>query len=186
MYPIADGWSARMDAEVTRGHMGAKLAFTRLSFPPYMSDAAFEYVLEAVHLVADEGWKLLPQYRFDAASGLFCHRAAAEPAARLGFGAAPPATAPESVLPGQLAAARAVVARAAADAPAGPLADPPVSDEFERVRWFALPGEALAELRAADYRIGARRRSSTTVQRPGRTRALARAVMPWAARARSR
>ena len=32
MYPIDDAWSRRMDAEVAKGHLGAKLAFTRLTF----------------------------------------------------------------------------------------------------------------------------------------------------------
>ena len=39
MYPIDDVWSARMEAEVARGHSGAKLAFTRLSFNFFISEA---------------------------------------------------------------------------------------------------------------------------------------------------
>src|SRR5262249_34868394 len=74
-FPIDDVWSHRMYAEAARGHLGAKLALTRLSFPYYTSEAAFDYVLAAVHLIADEGWKLLPHYRFDPDSGLWRHRA---------------------------------------------------------------------------------------------------------------
>jgi selenocysteine lyase/cysteine desulfurase len=142
MYPIDDAWSARMDAEVRRGHLGAKLAFTRLSFPYFVSEAAFEYVLAAVHLVADHGWRLLPLYRFDPASGLWSHRDA--PAAALpGLdealrGAGAPRSAPERVLAAQLEAARAILASADATAPP----DPHVSEDFERARWFPLPGEA--------------------------------------------
>ena len=62
-----------MDAEVARGHLGAKLAFARLSFNYFMSETVFEYILEAVHLVANEGWKLLPLYSFDPGSGLWRH-----------------------------------------------------------------------------------------------------------------
>ena len=62
-----------MDDEVARGHLGAKLAFTRLSFNYFISETVFEYILDAVHLIADEGWKLLPLYRFDPDSGLWRH-----------------------------------------------------------------------------------------------------------------
>jgi hypothetical protein len=65
--------SAAMHEEVARGHLGAKLAFTRISFGYFASEAAIGYIVDAVHLVADEGWKLLPYYRFDPASGLWEH-----------------------------------------------------------------------------------------------------------------
>jgi hypothetical protein len=58
-------------------------------------------------------------------------------------------TAPESALRGQLAAARRIIREVEAAPPAGPLADPWVGEAFERIRWFPLPGEALARLRAA-------------------------------------
>ena len=103
-------WSA----EVASGHMGAKLAFTRLTFNYFISEAVFAYILDAVHLLADEGWKLLPLYRFDPATGLWRHRdAAPDPPTSLRrpleheprrF-----ATAPESALAGQLATARRVI-----------------------------------------------------------------------------
>jgi len=64
----ADGGQCR------RGHIGAKLGFVRLSFSYFISDEVFEYILEAVHLLADHAWKLLPLYRFDACSGLWHHR----------------------------------------------------------------------------------------------------------------
>jgi selenocysteine lyase/cysteine desulfurase len=158
-FPIGERWSRCMHAEVARGHLGAKLALTRLSFPYYTSEAAFEYVLDAVHLLADEGWKLLPQYRFDPATGLWEHRAATHDAPgslRAMLEGAPPrfAQAPESVLGGQLEAARRIICAAEADPPAG-LADEPLNPEFERIRWFPLPVDALARLRRASVRAAA-------------------------------
>ena len=122
LYEIDDRLSARMHAEVARGHMGAKLAFTRLTFNYFISEAVFAYILDAVHLIADHGWKLLPLYRFDPDSGLWRHRAGvpvapASLSAALQDGPRPFATAPESVLPGQLEVARQVI-RAVAGAPA--------------------------------------------------------------------
>ena len=75
LYEIDDRFSARMHAEVARGHMGAKLAFTRLTFNYFISEAVFAYILDAVHLIAEHGWKLLPLYRFDPDTGLWRHRA---------------------------------------------------------------------------------------------------------------
>jgi hypothetical protein len=157
MYPIDELWSQRMDAEVAKGHLGAKLAFTRLSFNYFISEAVFAYIVEAVHLVAREGWKLLALYRFDPDSGLWEHRAGVpDRGAGLGDltamldGATPRfATAPESALAGQLDAARKIIAAADALAPTGPVHDPALSDDFERIRWFPLPGEGLAQLHAA-------------------------------------
>jgi hypothetical protein len=81
MYPVDDPWSEGMHAEVVRGHLGAKLAFTRLSFHYYLSETAFRYVVDAVRLLADEGDKLLAHYAFDPDTGLWRHRRAGECAA---------------------------------------------------------------------------------------------------------
>ena len=51
-----------------------KHGFVRLSFPYFMSDADIRYVLDAVELVASEGWRLLPLYGFDAKQGGWFHR----------------------------------------------------------------------------------------------------------------
>jgi selenocysteine lyase/cysteine desulfurase len=153
MYPIDEEWSRRMDAQVSAGHMGAKLAFTRLSFNYFITETVFEYVVGAIHLVASEGWKLLPHYRFDPDTGLWRHRARArEPRLRLhdvmpaleaptsaGQGA------PESILTEQFARAQRIIEAAGATAPPHPLPEAPVSEEFERIRWFPLPSEGFAQ-----------------------------------------
>jgi selenocysteine lyase/cysteine desulfurase len=148
LFGIDEEWSRRMHAEVSNGHMGAKLALTRLSFNYFISETVFEYLVNAVHLIADEGWKLLHLYRFDPRSGLWHHRdGAVDPPPTLGdFGAAPPRfpTAPESVLGSQLETARRIIRDAWP--PAGGVEDPPVSEEFERIRWFPLPSGGRVRL----------------------------------------
>jgi selenocysteine lyase/cysteine desulfurase len=157
LYAIDEGWSTRMEAEVAKGNAGAKLAFTRISFNYFISETVCDYIVDAVHLIAGEGWKLLPLYRFDPVTGLWHHRSAApEELPRLrdvltGGGGRPP-SAPESVLPGQLQAARRIIAAVQGRPPVGPLDDPELTDEFERIRWFPLPSEGLARLRAANTR----------------------------------
>ena len=153
-YAIDERWSTRMEAEVTNGQLGAKLAFTRLTFNYFISEAVFAYIVDAVHLLAHVGWKLLPLYRFDPATGLWRHRDAPPDApttllAQLEREPVPFATAPETVLAGQLVTAREVINAIDEHPPRGPLDDPVVSDEFERIRWFPLPGEALAQLSGA-------------------------------------
>jgi hypothetical protein len=106
-----------------------------------------------VHLVAREGWKLLPLYSFDPVTGLWHHRSGAReepPRLRDVLASDRPRlrSAPESVLPGQLQAARRIIAVAQARADGGPVDDPALSDEFERIRWFPLPSEGLERLRA--------------------------------------
>ena len=155
MYPIDDDWSARMDAEVARGHMGSKLAFVRVGFNYFISETVFEYIVEAIHLLANEGWKLLPLYRFDPHSGLWHHASGhAGPSLSLDdvpFNSERPwslAAQPESVLARQLAEARRIIREVEAAPPTASLDDSTVTPEFERIRWFPLPGEALAQLRA--------------------------------------
>jgi selenocysteine lyase/cysteine desulfurase len=62
LYGIDDRWSDRMSAQAVKGQMGALLAFTRVTFNYFISEPAFAYILDAIHLIADDGWKLLPLY----------------------------------------------------------------------------------------------------------------------------
>jgi hypothetical protein len=140
-----------MEAECRRGHIGAKLGFVRLSFAYFISDEAFEYILEAIHLLADQAWKLLPLYRFDPDSGLWHHRDHHRVVPTLADAHLPCATRESGgALARHLEQARQIV-RAVESARANLSAsDPVVSEGFERLRWFPLPGEALATLRESD------------------------------------
>ena len=157
MYPIEDAWSEDMNAEVSLGHLGAKLSFVRLNVNYFTSEPVFDYLLEAVHLVADHGWKLLPLYRFDPYSGQW-HHESGRPRPPLTLhdvsfasGAlefhGPRATEPESALAGYLEEARRLFAELEASPPDEQVRDPTLTPAFERIRWFPLPGEALDALR---------------------------------------
>ncbi|HEY1366665.1 MAG TPA: aminotransferase class V-fold PLP-dependent enzyme [Gaiellaceae bacterium] len=159
LFEIDDDTSAGFEAEVRLGHEGVKLGFFRLSFNYFVSETVFEYIVQAVHFLADEGWKLLPLYRFDAYTGLWHHREGrsvppltlhdlAYSSGTLEF-RGERATEPESVLPTYLAEARRIVAGLEERPPLAEAPAQPVSSEFERLRWFPLPGEALAALRQA-------------------------------------
>ena len=66
--------SHEFEREITGGCEGIKPGWVRVNFNYFVSEAVFEYVVQAVALVADHGWKLVPQYRFDPATGLWQHR----------------------------------------------------------------------------------------------------------------
>jgi hypothetical protein len=127
----------------------------RVNFNYFISEEAFEFILEAVHFVAREGAKLLPHYRFEPDTGLWRHRAGrpapvmrlTELCYRRGHLSyrARHATEPETVLASYLEEARAIVD--AATEGAGAIADPPLNADFEALRWFPLPGEVAAEAR---------------------------------------
>ena len=149
--------SHEFEREIARGCEGIKPGWVRVNFNYFISEAVFRYLLEAVHLVADQGWKLLGDYRFDPATALWRHRRGpAEPPLRLdrlGYddqgrlrvGPVHHATASDADLPGYLDQARRLLAArppsADGDGDAGGL--PGLSADFEALRWFVLPAACL-------------------------------------------
>jgi selenocysteine lyase/cysteine desulfurase len=147
--------STAHEAEVLRGYAGIKLAFVRLSFNYFISETAFQYLVDAVDFLAYHAWKLLPLYTFDPRSGLWHHRERPRSAplslAGFSYGEANGTgrlrlAADESLLAGHLEQARRIVAEIEANPPADVAPSAAVSEEFERLRWFPLPHEGLAAL----------------------------------------
>ena len=65
--------SHEFEREITGGCEGIKPGWVRVSFNYFISDAVFRYIVRAVEMVAEHGWKLVPQYRFSIESGLWRH-----------------------------------------------------------------------------------------------------------------
>ena len=57
---IDDEHSEEISHEVELGCEGIKPGWVRVNFNYFIAEAVFEFILEAVHLVATHGWKLLP------------------------------------------------------------------------------------------------------------------------------
>ncbi|MGZ4613103.1 MAG: aminotransferase class V-fold PLP-dependent enzyme [Kineosporiaceae bacterium] len=149
--------SHEFQREIHRGCEGIKPGWVRVNLNYFLSEAVLDYLLEAVLLAAREGWLLMPDYRFDPASGLWRHRdAPPEPPLRLHdvrYGPDGEMTYPrhaerasDAALPEYLAEARRLFARAArqaADAEgAGQARDAArveLSADFEHLQWFDLP-----------------------------------------------
>jgi selenocysteine lyase/cysteine desulfurase len=144
--------SHEFEREITHGCEGIKPGWVRVSFNYFISEPVFQYIVDAVALVADRGWALLPDYRFDPASGMWRHRSGpVEPPLRLadvrydagGVLCYPRhgETAPESALAGYLEEARALVANRPEPSDLPPSG---VSADFEALRWFDLPAVCLS------------------------------------------
>lgn len=144
--------SHEFESEITRGCEGIKPGWVRINFNYFVSRTVVDYVIEAVRLVAREGWRLLPDYRFEPATGLWRHRnGPVEPPLRLhqvsyqdGVMTYPTHRdhASEAALAGYLDQARAIFA-ARADVPAPEAAPGTLDEDFERLRWFDLPAVCL-------------------------------------------
>ncbi|KAL4155522.1 hypothetical protein PRNP1_007632 [Phytophthora ramorum] len=63
---------------VVAKHEILKPGVARMSFPYFADEDEVDYVLEAVHFVANHGWKFLPQYDFDCRTGVWRHVSRAE------------------------------------------------------------------------------------------------------------
>ena len=145
--------SHEFEREIAHGCEGIKPGWVRVNFNYFISEVVFDYVVEAVRLVAREGWRLLPDYRFEPASGLWRHRRAApEPPLRLGQVTYDgdglmryprhAEQAPDTELARYLDEAKIQFAAAGAPPDDGP--DPAlVSADFEHLRWFDLPAVCL-------------------------------------------
>jgi len=141
--------SYEFDREVRRGCEGIKPGWVRVNFNYFISEEVFDFIVSAVHLIAGEGWRLLPYYRFEAETGLWEHRD--------GRGEAPlslseidysdgtmryehrPQRDPDAVLPTYLEEARSILDHALPYH--GEVEIETFTDDFEELRWFTLPHE---------------------------------------------
>ncbi len=142
--------SVEFEREITRGCEGIKPGWVRVNFNYFIDEATFDYVVEAVRLVAAEGAALLPHYRFEPDTGLWRHRRPLpEPPASLfdvdyssGTMRYPDHRhrAPAIELDAVVGEARRILADARA-APPEPVAAPETTPDFEHLRWFPYPHE---------------------------------------------
>ena len=145
--------SHEFEREITRGCEGIKPGWVRISFNYFISDTVLDYIVEAVRLVARDGWRILGDYRFDPTTGIWTHRnGLVEPPLRLtqvtysaeGDMLHPriAETAPESALGRHLAEGSQVLSAATPPELGG--SDCMMSADFEHLRWFDLPEVSIA------------------------------------------
>lgn len=143
--------SHEFEREIAGGCEGIKPGWVRVNFNYFVSDAVADYLIEAVRLVARDGWRLLGDYLFDTVTGLWRHREGlvAPPLSLHDISYADgsvsmptnEATGGEGLLAEHLRDGAAILT--AATEP--DLSSHPgnVSADFEHLRWFDLPDSAL-------------------------------------------
>jgi len=151
---IDSAQSHEFEKEVLLGCEGIKPGWVRVNFNYFISEDAFRYVVQAVAMVAEHGWKLLPQYRFEPDSGLWRHRnGPVEPPLRLsqlryddeGILRFPISDdrAPATARADALAAAAVLFENAPELDPGTASLVDELGSEFEDLRWFDLPAACL-------------------------------------------
>ena len=142
--------SHEFEREITGGCEGIKPGWVRVNFNYFLSDVVADYIVDAVRLVARDGWRLLGDYRFDPATGIWTHRdGVVEPPLRLGAitydeqGMHAPTSrlaGDESLLAQHLADGERILLAAVE-----PDLTPPtsLSADFEHLRWFDLPAASV-------------------------------------------
>ncbi len=149
--------SKEFEREIVRGCEGIKPGWVRVNFNYFLSETQFKFILDAIHLIANEGWRLLPHYNFNPDTGEWRHRAH-NPSDVLRLGEVSyrtgkmeyrsrHATEPEWALPGYIEEANTIIAAATVEFQTLELVDPIRTADFEELRWFPLPSEVLAEIR---------------------------------------
>jgi selenocysteine lyase/cysteine desulfurase len=148
--------SHEFEREISHGCEGIKPGWVRINFNYFISEPVFRYIVEAVGLLADHGWSLIADYRFDAVTGLWHHRdGAPEPPLRLddvrfdledGSLRYPHTreSAPEAALAGYLDEARQLFAGRRGREDLAVRGASGLSDDFEALRWFELPAGTIA------------------------------------------
>jgi selenocysteine lyase/cysteine desulfurase len=138
--------SHEFEREIGRGCEGIKPGWVRVNFNYFIDRHVFEYMIEAVQLVAEHGWRLLPLYTFEPATGLWRHRdGLAEPPmslhdvsydeGRMSYRPRRHEFAGED-LAGYLDESRALL-KAHIETQAPPCDG--LSDDFRHLQWFPLP-----------------------------------------------
>lgn len=148
--------SHEFEREISHGCEGIKPGWVRINFNYFISDPVFTYLVEAVRIVARDGWRLLGDYRFDPASGVWRHHLGpVEPPLRLhqiSYGEHGAMQyphhqdrAPDTELERYLEEAATILA-GSRPPPEEPVGQHPltVSEDFEHLRWFDLPAACLA------------------------------------------
>jgi selenocysteine lyase/cysteine desulfurase len=139
--------SHRYEEQIAQGCEVIKPGWVRVNFNYFIDEAEFDYIVEAVRLIARMGSALLPRYTFEVGTGTWRHREGVPTPpmslADIDFTGAVPSTGPMTVgadsYPDYLAEAERILVEAAgADRECEAT---PLSAGAEELRWFPVGAE---------------------------------------------
>jgi hypothetical protein len=147
--------SRALEREIRRGAKILRPGWVRLNFNYFIDEEEFEYLLRAIELVAQLGWRMLPFYQFEPAAGVWRYQG--QPL-RLKtslqdwtFADLPHRETVSGPEPLSLAACGdAAEAELRREFRSGVHYALTLSEESERLCWFLLPQEAATELSQQD------------------------------------
>ena len=149
--------SKEFEREIVRGCEGIKPGWVRVNFNYFLSETQFQFLLDAIHLIANDGWRLLPHYNFNPDTGEWRHRAfSMRGVMRLGELSyrtgkleyrSRHSTEPEWALPNYIEEAKKIIEATAEEFRTLTVEEAARTTDFEELRWFPLPSEVLEELR---------------------------------------
>jgi hypothetical protein len=140
-----------IEAQIGKGCEVIKPGWVRVNFNYFIGEDEFQYIVEAVNLIAEHGWRLLPLYRFEPDTAVWRHRlglprppmslfdidyhggSLTHPVDRL--------QAPEDSLGSYLEEAHRLFATSVAIAKT---VDDILEKDAEALRWFPMPNEVMA------------------------------------------
>ena len=64
-------YSRALEREIQDGSIVLRPGWVRLNFNYFIDEEEFDYLLQAIELVAEHGWRLLPLYHFDGEAGVW-------------------------------------------------------------------------------------------------------------------
>lgn len=140
--------SSAIEQAVADGHMIIRPGWVRINFNYFISEEVFQYIVQAIDMVATHGWRMLPYYKFEESSAIwrFQNQEVALAASLDQFDASGEAVAgidrQPMPLQGSLLAAKQEMLREHYEESAYQLQFPA---ELETLRWFVLPQE-IAQL----------------------------------------
>ncbi len=149
--------SKEFEREIVRGCEGIKPGWVRVNFNYFLSETQFQFLLDAIHLIANDGWRLLPHYTFNPDTGEWRHRASGAKrvmklddisyrTGKMEFRSRH-STEPEWALPNYIDEAKKIIAATTEEFRTLTIEEAARTTDFEELRWFPLPSEVLDELR---------------------------------------
>ncbi len=143
--------SMKFHEAIEAGSEGIKPGWVRVNFNYFISNEAFEFLLQAIDFLAREGWRFLVDYDFCPTTGIWRHRNAGQ-GKSLRLGDISYATGkmeyrsrhisePESAFADYLAEARRIAVSKAAEGGSQFDVQTCLDEASERLRWFPLPGD---------------------------------------------
>jgi selenocysteine lyase/cysteine desulfurase len=153
--------SHEFECAIIKGAEGIKPGWVRVNLNYFISEVTFQFLLDAIHFVAEHGWKFLPHYKLDLQSGRWVHKLGRRykvlslkdityQSGKLEYRSRH-STEPEWVLPTYIKEAHEIAEQIVEELKKTIVENViPLPESLESLRWFPLPDEIHLELQGKE------------------------------------